>query len=287
MSLAVLISMIAVYITGLPVLVAPGTAYELQGVTTENIVNISTTCGELAQKDSTSAVLKTSNVLCGSSMFWCPLCDVTFFGVSLTIKAESELSIELNPLPPVQASTYALSTSIPIAPIQLPPISNYVRFWPENCKYSFDPPLPDGLLLSDSSIIGAPSTASKVTVSLSAVEIFSKISVPIGTYMFIITEPVPSSSLSPGNIVAIIVGTILGVAVLILLIFIIRQRRQLRQPYDFTNLVTEAVGELATTSSNSKFPTEIARSAIKNVDLLGKGSFGEVYKGIYAEKGKP
>ena len=85
---------------------------------------------------------------------------------------------------------------------------------------------------------------------------------------------------------AIIVGTILGPAVLVLIVFIIRQRQLARQPYDFTNMVAETVVELAPTNEDLKVPREISRSSIKCVELLGKGSFGEVYKGIYTEKGK-
>ena len=168
----------------------------------------------------------------------------------------------------------------------MPPISDYIVFWPENCIYSFDPPLPEGLELIDDNIVGTPLISTTVSLTLSTIEVFSKISVQIGEYTFTIPEPVLPTSLSGGNIVAIIVGTILGTAVLVLIVFIIRQRQLARLPYDFTSLVAENAVELAPTNEDLKVPREISRSSIKCVELLGKGSFGEVYKGIYTEKGK-
>ena len=259
--------------------------YELDGVTSENIGNVETTCGNLTLSNINKATIIVIDDLC--AYYTCSPCVISLFGYNYSVSSENRDSIAQYRSPPFQHSSYEQSLGQKITPIELPPISDYIVFWPENCIYSFDPPLPVGLELIDDNIVGTPLISTTVSLTLSTIEVFSKISVQIGEYTFTIPEPVLPTSLSGGNIVAIIVGTILGTAVLVLIVFIIRQRQLARLPYDFTSLVAENAVELAPTNEDLKVPREISRSSIKCVELLGKGSFGEVYKGIYTEKGKP
>ena len=222
-------------------------------------------------------------------MFACSQCEISLYNYAYNIPTENNFMIEQYPMPAILSSSTVGLTGVEINPIELPPISNYVRFWPQNCVYSFDPPLPQGLQLIDTRIVGTPLFESAVTVRVSAVEVFSKIPFPIGDYAFDFSKPVQRSSTSSASLVAIILGAILGTCILALIVFYIRYRRlTANKPYDFSNLVIETVGNLvAKTNEESKYPKELARSTVKAVDLLGKGSFGEVYKGLYSENGKP
>ena len=169
----------------------------------------------------------------------------------------------------------------PITPIALPSISDYAPYLTQNFIYSFDPPLPDGLALSGSSIIGTPTKADTFIVRLATVDIFSKLSISIAEYTIVVNNPEPSTSISTGSLTAIIVGSILGVAVLFLMIVLIRQRRMNNRPFDF-NLIVKS-DELGVTGDVRKVPKEINRSYIAIQSVLGKGNFGEVSMGVFNE----
>ena len=98
-----------------------------------------------------------------------------------------------------------------------------------------------------------------------------------------------SSSSSPSTSSAVLGGAIGGSAgalllILILIILLVRSRRnqQLNKPFDFKQIVDEQTSDLALTSAKA-VPREIKREAVKIIDVLGKGNFGEVSKGSLSE----
>ena len=271
----------------MPIIIAPDQKYELKGVNADNIANISTTCGELELDDTTnSALLISTSDVCFTPRCY-STCDLVLYNTLLIIRQSSPMVFEQYPFPSLGFVSVAGLTGTEITPITLPSINDYINLAvAQNCIYSFDPPLPTGLELWHTSIIGTPLNQTSVTIKVSAVDALSKISIQIGVVEMSFTDPIPVNSLAPGSLTAAIVGSILGFAVIILAVVIIRQRRKARQPYDFSNLVKEVVEEISI-DSEKKIPVELNRSVVKVVDLLGKGSFAKVYKGMLTEKGKP
>ena len=278
----------AFLIGDIPVAVAVGESYEISGISFDNIGNVSTTCGQVLLNNDGIAQLLVHTQLCGQ--YGCRLCVLNLYGTGILVASRSLSGIQASRLPMFTETYISLTEGITCNPISLPPINNYIQSkYAQNAIYSFDPPLPAGLLMIGSHISGVPTTADTlITVTISAVDVFTQLSVPIGIYLFDIRAPQISSTLSSGSIAAVVIGSILGMALLLFLIFIIRQRRKARQPYDFSALVAETIAEIpAIPQEQQRFPRELSRSSVKEVEVLGKGSFGEVSKGLFTEKGMP
>ena len=97
-------------------------------------------------------------------------------------------------------------------------------------------------------------------------------------------EPSASSASSQGSSVAIGVGV--GGAVIVVLVivavFVFRTRRKhMLRPHNFTEML-EALDAIESDGQRVA-PREIRRTNVKLLDQLGKGNFGQVYKGLLDE----
>ena len=238
---------------------------------------LSTTCGSLLATDDTTIALITSGDLQGA-------CSLTLLSNTIPLPVFSLSDVIVPSLLPSEIIEEIQGTiDLEISPITLPSISDYAPYVSQNFIYSFDPPLPDGLALSGSTITGTPSEADTVVLRLATVEIFSKLSIPMAEYTIVISPPDTSSStsLSTGSLTAIIVGSILGAAVLFLMVVLIRQRRINNRPFDFNVIVKS--DELGVAGDERKIHREINRGYVTIQSVLGKGNFGEVSKGVVNE----
>ena len=99
-----------------------------------------------------------------------------------------------------------------------------------------------------------------------------------------------SAAASSATIGGVTGGVLLTILVLILFVAILR-RRQINShsnpPFDFQMMIVKVAAGLKLNSA-SIIPTEFKRSNIDVISILGRGNFGEVYKGVisYSISGK-
>ena len=172
----------------------------------------------------------------------------------------------------------------PIQPIQLPPVTSIVQIgnYPSNIIYTAVPELPDGLSMKRGVIQGTPTTLGTYTFTIQAVDVFSKLSTPIGNYTILVNSLNQSVVLSTSGKAVIIVCIVLIIFILLLVLYIVRQRNRSRIPFDFREMVKN---NMQYKNDDYGIPKEIKRDYVTITSVLGKGNFGEVSKGTVTSSG--
>ena len=120
--------------------------------------------------------------------------------------------------------------------------------------------------------------------TLYTLDAFTGLQLPISNYTINVISLSQTLGVSQQLLLEVGIPLVL-LLILALLIYIVYQRHRSHRPFDFTELVSTSITELA--SNLTQFPRELNRSSVKQLELLGKGSFAEVYKGSFTEKGSP
>ena len=268
--------------TTIPVTIAEGLVYSINAPMPKNSkFNLTTTCGTIFQPSNDSITISTSPQLQGGTD-----CEIAIGGKICLVQVTSAAimwSDELY-LPKAIAHlaiTVKIGTSID--PIILPKPSSFVNDVASvpDIVFASHPALPDGLSLVGGVISGSLVSDGSFTVEIYAIATASQLSLSLGTYTFVAeTETAPSKmqSIASGNIAGITIGIILGTAVILLVVLLMRARRHPNKPFDFTSMVEAESLEL----SGERFvPRELHRVHVTIEHALGKGNFGEVFKGTF------
>ena len=149
--------------------------------------------------------------------------------------------------------------------------------------YANDTVLPQWLLLDTLSgdLIGVPKQSGNFTLDFSMQGTFSNVRMHISRITIFVSPSVPSapsatSALSEGALAGIIVGSVVGFAVFLILdALLVHERKRSRKILEELKRVQNA--------SQRRVPKQIKRAHVKILDVLGKGNFGEVCKGLLAE----
>ena len=244
---------------------------------------MSTDCGTLsAFGNSTYSLLTHSSEI----FHGIPLCQIIIESITFDVNIILT-QFWANPVyygPAIEHVPIVVLVNQTIDPIVLPYAANLVNgaFPSLNLIYFADPPLPEGIYFSGNYILGKISSIGDTHVTVYAQDVFNRLKLPIGNYTFIAAQP--QSTVSPtAELATTIAIPILVTGLLILFIFYIRQRRIASQPFNFTNMASLNSSEIQL-NTPYQAPRELGRSTVKIVEMLGKGSFGEVYKGLYTER---
>ena len=162
--------------------------------------------------------------------------------------------------------------------------------------YYCTPALPGGMAVNPHSgmISGTPVELGyqrTVTCELSDSITHGQIKVAVLTITVVSGNSTNNQAAASSNSQAVSIGAGLGgggggalLVVLVVMAFLLRRAKdRLKQkPFNFAEML-DALQSLALEQTERRAPREIRRTAIKLLDVLGKGNFGEVRKGLISE----
>ena len=275
----------AILVTGIPAFITPNHGYEITLPDNSRNFVVSTDCGDLSQ-DINSLILFSGstmdNIGQGNG-----LCSITLADTKYVVIVETQsdfwiagdLGISAYPFLFIDLITGANNTKIPLAKASAL-VKNPI-YYPQMVYFS-QPPLPPGLDFKGSKIVGSIlDPTPTVDYHISLVNVFSGLKQDLVTIQLTVSNPPPSpSSISSGSISAAVIGSVLGFAILILAVVLYLQRKKKFTPFNFDSLLHDsALG----VDGIRHIPQEIKRDCISIIEVLGKGNFGEVSKGVVNE----
>ena len=276
-------------VANIPIEIAPSETYTISVPSSfaEENNSMSTDCGVLNSVDSTNFEIVVPALYTFQDYVHCYVTiNETIFDVDMLT-----LSFWSNPIyygPVTEHAPISVIVDNPIAPIKLPFAQDVVNgaFAGADIVFIAIPDFPAGIYVDHHNFItGTPTIAGTTHLTVYAMDVFNKLQNAIGNYTFDVVQPI-DNSISAAILSLEIVLPILTLAFILIIVFIIRQRRIARQPFDFTMLVAENAVDIRPDAPRLN-PRELTRSSVKTLGLIGKGSFAEVYKGLLSEKGMP
>ena len=275
-------------VKNIPIEVAPGQTYSISMPSTFDTSHLITDCGAItSSNDNTEIVLTAPSSVSFMNML---TCDLTFF------ESTFHMDLILVPIwaspvyrpPNIENTPITVTVNTAMTPIALPYAIDIVStsFATPNILFFTEPPLPPGIIITSTEITGTPTALGSTHFTLYALDGFSQLHLPISNYTINVIE-LPSSSLSTSAqlVLEVAVPILLCIVLFLVVYVIIQRRRSIRKPFDFTELVQTSASEIA--AGQHLFPRELNRGTINVIELLGKGSFAEVYKGMFTDKGSP
>ena len=258
-------------ITDFPVEIVNDQEYEF--IVPSSNVSLSTSCGSISAQNGL-ATLNTGGEIFQS---W-NTCNLTInsivFQLTVLNASENNWGTQYITTPSFTTIVVTVGDSIPV--IELPTLSVIVftPIFTPDVIYSSNPPLPPGINFVDSTITGIPSEVGNTTVIISAINVFTKQFLQLGSYTFTVTAP-RSSGLSPSNLAAVIIGSIFGVTLVVFACLAVYWRYKNSRPFNFEVLLSDSILSIEQTV----LPKEIKRGYVILDSVLGQGNFGEVHKG--------
>ena len=244
-----------------------------------DVANLSTDCGDLTMLSGAIEMTSNSSLLGGFT------CSINIAGDSYLV-ALTNATFMWYPsiyLPPdISHPPISVEVGKSLSPIILPQISIFVNdlISVPNIIFSASPALPPGISFFNGSIVGKPTVSGVTTVTISAVDVFSMLSTPLGDYTFNVYAPHTAVSLSKSSITAIVLSSILGMVILVLLVVLLRIRRRNSRPFDFRPIMQAADLSIF---GGKEIPLEMPRTNVTILAVIGKGNFGEVSRGMIHE----
>ena len=280
-----------VMVTGLPAQVASAVNYMVTGPATLGSV-LDTTCGLILNDGGNQSwILETDNFDESNTT----QCAFQFAGRdvwSSTIVYTEYMSRDMYIEPMFLNLTQEVTFSYQL------PLRTSIFFdlvFEPTLVYECRPPLPEDVYVNAESGLISGSFAAMANQSIyecSLVDEYSQFSVQVQQLQVHVNPradnvtmyvPVSSSALTIalGAGLGGGVGFLVLVLAVLLVLLVSARRRAQQKPFDFEDMI-EALQNIVP-ANQRRFPREIKRDNIKLLDVLGKGNFGEVRKGLLSE----
>ena len=275
-------------VKNIPIEVAPGQTFSISMPSTFDTSHLITDCGAItSSNDNTEIVLTAPSSVSFMNML---TCDLTFF------ESTFQMDLILVPIwaspvyrpPNIENTPITVTVNTAMTPIALPYAIDIVStsFATPNILFFTEPPLPLGIIITSTEITGTPTALGSTHFTLYALDGSSHLQLAISNYTITVVEPSASLSTGAQLVLEVAVPILLCIVLFLVVYVIIQRRRSIRKPFDFTDLVATSASEILSTKE-ANYPRELNRASVRMIEMLGKGSFGEVYKGMFTDKGSP